>query len=157
MYEIMRKFRLWRIKHKKAIWIGVLLFLLLNVGISFNLADAQGNISVTFDKLPMMLANKVVIREGEQTYETTDFSFVKEITNTTLCATHSGICHGNNDRWIEVYCGPVLVRKMRWEHNHNGILVYEPGPLHWIIGIQDTGIVYPSAELTAKLEALMEK
>ena len=47
------------LKNKKFyILLGVVLLLLLNVGVCFNPFDNGGCISVTFDKLPMMVSTR---------------------------------------------------------------------------------------------------
>ena len=135
----------------------VLVLLFLNVAVRLNPFDNGGCFSVTLDKLPMLLANRAVIRDGENHYEITDFSFVKEITSATMCATNTDLCSHDTDRWIDIYCGNVLIRSMQWEDNHNGIVVYQASPLHWVFpSVEGKGIVYPSEEFIAKLAAILQ-
>lgn len=137
---------------------AVLLLLFLNVSFSSNPFDGGGCFSVAFDKLPMMLADKVVICLGEETtYEVTDIELVREISSATQCATNTDLCYSGYNRWIDIYCGNVLIRRMSWDLEHNGILVYNADIFHWIFPSKDGhGLVYPSAELIAKLEAVIE-
>ncbi len=137
--------------------IVVVVLLFLNVSVRLNPFDGGGCFSVAFDKLPMLLADRAVIRDGENHYEINDFAFVKEITSATMCATNTDLCSHDTDRWIDIYCGNVLIRSMQWEANHNGIIVYQAGPLHWVFpSVEGKGIVYPSEEFIAKLEAVIQ-
>ena len=71
-------------------------------------------------------------------------------------ATNTDLRHPNTERWIELYRGDRLIRRMRWEDNHGGIVVYEADWLHWVFpGDSGEGLVYPSEELLAQLNALI--
>ncbi len=132
---------------------AVCILLLLNVAVRINPFDGGGCISVAFDKLPMMLANRVVLRSGENRYEITDGELVRQITSETRCATNTDLCYGKADRWIDIYCGNVLVRSMMWESEHNAIIVYRADVFHWILPSDEGfGMVDPSYDLIEKLE-----
>lgn len=138
----------------------VLALLLLNVGMHMNPFVSGGCFSFTFDKLPMLLADKAVIRVGDDSYVITDSRLVNDITSETICATHTDLCCSKTDRWIDIYCGDTLIRSMRWEDGHDGIVVYnvynDSGILHWIFPTDGgDGIVYPSEELISHLKEII--
>lgn len=135
----------------------VCLLLLINVDVCLNTRDGGGCISVTFDKLPMMIADRAVIRVGEKGYEITDDELIRQITSETRVATNTDLCNHNTERWIDIYCGDTLIRSMMWEDYHDGIIVYHTGIFHWVIPSDSgLGIVYPSEELLQKLEEIIE-
>ena len=138
----------------------VLVLLFLNVGIRMNPFVSGGCFSFTFDKLPMLLANKAVIRVGDDSYVITDSRLVNEITSETICATHTDLSYPKTDRWIDIYCGNKLIRSMRWDDLHDGIIVYnvhdDSGMLHWLFpSYGGDGIVYPSEELISQLNEII--
>ncbi|MDD6200516.1 MAG: hypothetical protein PUB93_04525 [Firmicutes bacterium] len=147
------------IRIKKGLFVflvALLILLFLNVSLRINPFDGGGCISIAFDKFPMLIANRAVICYGDVRYEITDIGLVREITSETRCATNTDLRHPNTDRWIEIYCGDTLIRRMRWEDNHDGIIVYNAGVLHWIFPSNDgEGLVYPSEELLARLNTLI--
>jgi hypothetical protein len=150
-------------KRKVKRWVSlsvalcIVLLLQINVGVSCNPFDGGGCISVTFDKLPMMLADRAVIRVGEKHYEMTDLDFVRQITAETRCATNTDLCHNKTDRWIDIYWGETLVRSMMWETEHDSIIVYDAGILHWVFPSDEgLGIVDPSDDLLQKLKQVIE-
>ncbi len=137
-----------------AAFLGLCLAVGLFVGIRIAPYEC---ITVVFDKYQMKNADRVLIRQGNQCFEVTDRDLVDEITDATLYAERWGqCCDEKTDRWIEVYCGDNLVRRMRWEANHDSVLVYEPDAGHWILGTQESGQVYPSAELLEKLDTVIQ-
>lgn len=135
----------------------LLLFLLIaNVAVSFNPFDNGGCISVALDKPLMMKADRIIIRVGERQYEITDHDIIRKIIAETKVATNTDLRYPSTDRWIDVYCGNILVRSMMWEDNHNQIIVYNNDRLHWIFPSDDgEGIVHPSSELIAVLEEII--
>lgn len=145
------------LKSKKFYIILGIILILLNVGVCFNPFDGGGCISVTFDKLPMMLANRAVLCVGEERYEINDLSLVHELAKQTCVATNTDLCcKQNSNRYIEIYCGNNLVRRMQWEENHDGFIVYKTGPFHWVLFSHDgNGLAYPSEELLAKLNEVI--
>lgn len=134
--------------------VVLVLLLLLNVSVRFNPKDNGGCISVALDKLPMMLANRAVLTVGEERYEISDPSLVHQIALQTVCATNTGLCRGNTDRWIELYWGSIPVRKMQWEDFHDQVVVYYDDGLHWIAGPGETSLANLSDEVKEKLKAL---
>lgn len=138
--------------------MGICIVLLLNVAVHFNPFDSGECISVAFDKLPMMLANRAVIRWGEKQYEITDGELVRRITSEARCATDTDLCYGKADRWIDIYCGDVLVRSMMWETEHDTIIVYRTDLFHWILpSAEGLGMVDPSCDLIEALESIMSQ
>lgn len=136
----------------------VLLLLLLSahVAVSINPFDSGGCVSVAFDKSLMMKADKVLIRDGEKQYEITDPEVIRKIVSETKVATNTDLCAANTDRWIDVYCGDDLVRSMRWEKDHDSIIVYNKDSRHWIFpSMEGKGIIDPSNELLEALNAIV--
>ena len=150
-----------RYKRRRAIiWIIVLVLLVLNVnlGIYPNGAEnsAQGCISVSFDKAPLLLANRIVVRQGYTSYEITDRALIWDLVTESRVPTNAGLRHMQTDRWIEIYCGELLVRNIRWSTGLDGdvFVVYKADWLHWIFpGDLTEGQVFPPADLVARLEA----
>jgi len=150
-----------RIISKKTviILVFILTFIILSffcVSISINPFDNGGCFSVTFDKFPMLIADRVVIRVGDKKFEITDNEMVCEVTSATICATNTDLRYPKTNRWIDIYCGNILIRSMRWEDNHNGIIVYHADIFHWVFpSINGDGLVYPSIDLIEKLEEVI--
>lgn len=150
-----------RYKRRRAvIWIIVLVLLVLNVnlGIYPNGAkySGQGCISVSFDKAPLLLADRIVICQGDSRHEITDRGLIWDVVTESRIPTNAGLRHMQTDRWIEIYCGDLLVRKMRWATALGGdvFVVYEADSLHWIFPEDlSEGQVFPSADLVARLKS----
>lgn len=153
-------------KKKRFVWfiviIAVTLLLVLNVDVRVKLNGSGAGIFVTLDKLPMLLADRVVISTDDGRWEITDITLIRQITRETSCATEAYVCcFEEGDRWIEVYCGNTMVRRMRCEENGKGIMVYDAGPLHWIIPFtgdaKPVGLVYLSEEAYGQLNNLVQE
>lgn len=150
-----------RYKRRRAvIWIIVLFLLVLNVnlGIYPNGAkySGQGCISVSFDKVPLLLADRIVVRQGDARYEITDRKLIWDVVTESRIPTNAGLRHMQTDRWIEIYCGDLLVRNIRWATALDGdvFVVYKADSLHWILPEDlSEGQVFPPADLIARLEA----
>lgn len=128
----------------------------VSAAVSMNPSDNGGCFSVAFDKAAMRSADRAVICVNEERYEISDPALVREIADQTLAATNTDLRHPNTERWIELYRGDRLIRRMRWEDNHGGIVVYEADWLHWVFPSDSgEGLVYPSEELLAQLNALI--
>lgn len=148
--------------HKKwitfSVAMGISILLLLNVAVHFNPFDSGECISVALDKLPMMLANRAVLRWGEKRYEITDSELVRQLASETRCATNTDLCYGKADRWIDLYCGKVLVRSMMWETEHNAIIVYQTDLFHWVLpSAEGLGMVDPSCDLLEALDHVVSQ
>ena len=141
-----------------SIAVVVIGLLFMNVAVSATPNLGGGCISVTFDKFLMQLVDRAVLRDGNDSYEITDADLIEQIKSETLCATKTDLCHSETtDRWIELYIGDMLVRQMRWEDEHDQIIVYQADLFHWIIySLDGDGMVQPSADLTAKLYEILE-
>ena len=138
------------------IWILVVVFLVFNVGVHFNLKNGQDCLSIVFDKLPMLLANRAVLVCGTNRYDISDTDLVGDIVQETMIATRSGLRYMTQDRWIEIYCGPILIRRIEWVGGLDEMfIVYQPDLIHWVIPMAE-GMVFPSEELLARLNALMD-
>ena len=148
-----------RYKRRRAIiWIIVLVLLVLNVNLGIypdpDLGD--GCISVSFDKLPLLLADRIVVRHGSTSYEITDRALIWDVVTESRIPTNTNRRHTNDNRWIDIYCGDFLVRSIRWASNVDGdvFVVYEPDLFHWLFPWDlGDGQITPSAELIARLEA----
>ena len=147
-------------RRRAIIWIIVLVLLVLNVNLGFYPNGAkysgQGCISVSFDKMLLLLADRIVVRQGNALYEITDRKLIWDVVTESRLPTNAGLRYMQTDRWIEIYCGDLLVRKMRWATALDGdvFVVYEADSLHWIFPEDlSEGQVFPSADLVARLEA----
>ena len=142
------------------IWVTVLFLLVLNVGASVNLNAKEGGscISITFDKLPMLLVNKAVLYVDGEQYDISDNKLVREIAYESIVATNTDICiHGAEKRWIELYVGDVLIRRIGWTE-HDDFLIYEASLIYWIpFSIDGDGLVSPPDELINRLESIIDK
>lgn len=136
--------------------VMLLLPLTPNVAISINPFDSGGCISVALDKSLLMKADKIIIRVDERQYEITDNDMIRKIVSETKVATNTDLRYPNTDRWIDVYCGNILVRSMRWTDNIDTIIVYKSDRFHWIFpSAEGHGIVWPSEDLIAMLNAVL--
>lgn len=136
-----------------AVSIGLLV---TNMSVRINPFEGGGCVSVSFDKFLMFLADRAVIRYGEFSCEITDAELIDQISSETRCATHTDLRYPQTDRWIELYIGNTMIRKMRWENNHNGIIVYNADVYHWIFpSMSGEGIIYPSEELIEMLNTTL--
>lgn len=140
-------------------WSVILLAVIIlwsSIGIGCNLNDDDGCFSITFDKFFMNTANRIVLRVGDKSYESTDTELVRKVTSETLLATNTHLCPGvGTHGWIDIYWGPIRVRSMCW--TSEGIVVYEAGVLHWIFTGEDgIGLIHPSGELSRMLTDLMQ-
>jgi hypothetical protein len=114
----------------------LIVYPLLNVGFHFNLFDSGGCIAIVYDKAAMRAADKVVLCVGEDRYDITDAALVSWITEEAMAATHTHLrFHEHTDRWIEIYRGETLVRRMRWAEcaDPTGVFVYQEDEKHPII------------------------
>ncbi len=137
------------------ICLGLLLvLLLLNVSVEMNLRGNGGCVSVAFDKLPMLLADKVVLRIGEYSYTIDDISVVRQIVSETKVATCTDLRFWEqNAFWIDIYCGDILIRSMKCKSDFTQVIVYEKDALHWIFPtFEGEGMVFLSEELIATLQ-----
>ena len=145
-----------RYKRRRAIiWIIILALLVLNVNLGISDLDSDhGCISVSFDKVPLLLADRIVVCRGDERYEITDRALVWEVATVSRVPVH--ISHYSDTVcWLEVYCGDFLVRRIRWADGCLGevFIVYEQDIGHWIFPNGENGaMVYPSQELLAKLK-----
>ena len=144
---------------KRIVWVLVLILLFLNIGVSVNLnaKEAGGCISVTFDKLPMLLVNKAVLYVDGEQYNISDSKLVREIARESIVATNTDLCvHGAEIRWIDLYVGDVLIRRVGWT-DHDDFLVYEASLIHWIpFSAGGDGLASPPKELISSLESLID-
>lgn len=139
------------------IWVTVLFMLILNVGISVNLRDSGGCISVTFDKFPMLLVNKAVLCVDGKQYDISDSKLVRQIANESIVATNTDLCIHSKERWIDLYLGNLLVRRIYWEPEHDMFIVYKESLIHWIFfSFEGDGLVFPSDELIQSLESIID-
>lgn len=133
------------------------LILVPNVGIANGLEDAGGCVSVSFDKRDMMTADKLVIQINGEQYTTTDTDFIRAFAQETLAGTHSDYCCAKTeyDKWIEIYKGDRLIRRMRWIQNHDAI-AYEADATHWVLSGEE-GHSFLSDDVRRKLYEMIGK
>ncbi len=134
----------------------LLVLLIANAAISINPFDNGGCISVALDRSLLAKADRVIIRIGENQYETIDPDVIRQIVSETKVATNTDLRYPKTDRWIDVYCGSSLIRSMRWADNHDTIVVYNADTLHWVFpSMEGHGIIHPSEELIEILNAII--
>lgn len=144
-----------RIKHiiKKVIFWGVIVYFVLNVAVGNKVTICGGCVSIAFDKWDMMWVDKMIVYVDGETYEITDTDLVREMARVTAVAEYYEGCQAieserrsnNYTRWIELYVGERMVRRMPWLKNHDWIQVYEADAAHWIF-FGNTGVGYVSEE-----------
>lgn len=135
---------------------------LFNIAIRCNPFDSGGCIAIVYDKAAMRAADKVVLCVGENRYDITDVFLVHRITEATMVATHTCLHYNSRtDRWIEIYHGETLVRRMQWAEcaDETGVFVYKEDSSHQIYrgyeeGPED-GMIFPSKALVEKLNAII--
>lgn len=135
---------------------------LFNIAIHFNLFDSGGCIAIVYDKAAMRAADKVVLCVGENRYDIADVALVNRITEETMVATHTRLRYASStDRWIEIYHGETLVRRMQWATcvDETGVFVYKEDSTHPIYSVNPTGpedgMIFPSKKLVEKLNAII--
>ena len=139
-----------------------LAYLIKNVAICFNPFDAGGCIAIVYDKAAMRAADRVVLCVGEDRYEITDADFVDDITDELMVASRSGLRFAEIDRWIEIYDGDTLVRRILWAEctDAKGVFIYYEDKLHPVyqdehLEYTEDGQIIPSDELVEKLNAII--
>ena len=141
---------------KRIVWIFALLMVLLNVGACINLNDTGGCISITFDKLPMLLVDRAVLGINEKEYVISDIKFARKIAQESIVASNTDLCIHDRDRWIDLYVGDVRVRRIYWEEEHDSFLVYEADGVHWVLfSAGGEGFIFPSDDLIDTLESII--
>ena len=142
---------------KRIVWLVVLVLLFLNIGVGINPFDNYGCISITFDKLPMLLVNKAVLYVDGEQYTVSDSKLVREIARESIVATNTDTCvHGAEIRWIDLYVGNALIRRVGWT-DHDDFLVYEASLIHWIpFSAGGDGLASPPKELINSLKSLID-
>ncbi len=132
-----------------------------NIGIRCTLFDSGGCIAIVYDKAAMRAADKVVLCVGEDRYDITNVFLVHWITEETMVATHTGLRYYSHiDRWIEIYRGETLVRRMQWADclYETGVFVYQEDSTHPIYSGNvdpEDGMIFPSKLLVEKLNAII--
>lgn len=125
---------------KKMIIIGLVslcLILLIAlspcVSISGEPGMAGGAVCISFDRLDMLRADKIIIGYRGETYTVTDPAFVHAFSQETLTGTYSAYCCSKqDDGWVEIYRGNRLLRRMRYIANHEAF-AYEADATHWVL------------------------
>ena len=146
-----------------AISVYPLAYLIKNVAICFNPFDAGGCVAIVYDKAAMRAADRGVLCVGEDRYEITDADFVDDITDELMVASRSGLRFAEIDRWIEIYDGDTLVRRILWAEctDAKGVFIYYEDKLHPVyqdehLEYTEDGQIIPSDELVEKLNAIIE-
>ncbi len=134
---------------------------MFNIGIRCNPFDSGGCIAIVYDKAAMRAADKVVLCVGEDRYEITNLFWVHWITEETMVATHTCLRYSpTTDRWIEIYRGDTLVRRMQWATcvDETGVFVYQEDSTHQIYSGYtgpEEGMIFTSKILAEKLNAII--
>ena len=148
--------------------VGVLaVYPLTKVAVCFNPFDAGGCIAVVYDKAAMRAADRVVLCDGEDRYEITDNNatdaiMIDWITDDLLVASHTALRHVKTDRWLEIYSGDTLVRRMNWAScaDEAGVFIYEEDSVHQVYHAypsdgSDYGMIFPSESLVTWLNNVL--
>ncbi len=129
--------------------ILLVVFLAVNVGFWCN----EDCISVAFDKAAMKKVDRAAVIVDGTEYPITDPWLIRQLADQTVVSTHTLLCNSQEGRWIELYDGDKLVRRMNWEQAHDGVIVYASDQTHWIFGEAEYGQTYLTQEV---LDALYE-
>lgn len=136
---------------------------LSNIAIRCTLwANSGGCIAIVHDKAAMRAADKVVLCVGESRYDITNVFLVHWITEETMAATRTGLRYNSHtDRWIEIYHGETLVRRMQWAEcfYETGVFVYQEDSTHQIYSGYtgpEEGMIFTSKILAEKLNAIID-
>ena len=142
--------------------VALFAYRMCNIAIRCTLwANSGGCIAIVYDKAAMRAADKVVLCVGENRYDITNVFLVHWITEETMAATRTGLrYHSHTDRWIEIYHGETLVRRMQWAEcvDETGVFIYQEDSHHPIYsGYVDPedGMIFPSKLLVEKLNAII--
>ena len=128
---------------------------LLCVGISGEPLDAGGSVCISFDKLDMLRADKLIFGFNGKTYTITDPDFIKAFCKETLAGTHQSYCCSDLDEgWMEIYRGERLVRRMRYIGNHDAF-AYEADITHWVFFGKE-GHVFLTREIWEELREIIK-
>ena len=145
------------------ICVIAVVLLTANIGFCFNPFDSGGCIAIVYDRAAMRAADRVVLCDGEDRYEITDNNatdaiMIDWITDDLLVASHTALRHAKTDRWIEIYSGDTLVRRMNWAScaDETGVFIYEEDVSHQIYHAYpsngtDYGMIFPSEALAVWL------
>ena len=133
------------------------------IGFCFNPFDSGGCIAIVYDRAAMRAADRVVLCDGEDRYEITDNNatdaiMIDWITDDLLVASHTALRHVKTDRWLEIYSGDTLVRRMNWAScaDEAGVFIYEEDSVHQVYHAypsdgSDYGMIFPSEALAVWL------
>lgn len=143
--------------------VALFAYRMFNIAIRCTLFDSGGCIAIVYDKAAMRAADKVVLCVGEDRYEIANAFWVHWITEETMVATHTRLRYSpTTDRWIEIYRGETLVRRIQWATcvDETGVFVYKEDSTHPIYSVDPTGpedgMIFPSKLLVEKLNAIIE-
>ena len=129
------------------------------VGVSILGAFSQsgGCVSVVFDKHTVMGADKIVVREGETVITITDKALVREIAAEFVVANRTDLCGHHADKWLEIYNGEKLVRRIHWNDHEELVEVYEADDAHWVWpSDSQIGQIYLSRKFVDRLDEILK-
>ena len=138
--------------------IIVLFFVSQFVAVHNGLFSSAGGscIAVVFDKAAVMGADKIVYQAGEKEITITDRETVKKIASQFVVANRAGLCNSQDDRYMFIYNGDMLVRSLRWRCCEEIVDIYEEDATHWLLPAEcHTGQVELSREFLAYLDDLL--
>lgn len=139
--------------------IAVVLIVSQFVAVHIGLFDSGGGscISVVFDKLSVVTADRIVYRVGDQEVTITDPGTVRFIAKHFVVANKAGLCNTQDNRWMYIYNGDQLVRSMRWRCCEEMVDIYQVDSTHWLLPTEcKTGQVELSREFLDYLDSLMQ-
>ena len=151
-----KKYRIW-------IVIGCVIVAVLVasqfVGVHIGIFDSGGGscISVAFDKMSVLTADKIVYRVGEKEITITDPETVRYIADHFVVANKGGLCPSLDNKWMYIYNSDRLVRSMRWRCCEEIVDIYEEDALHWLFPPEcSVGQVELSKDFLVYLDSLLK-
>ena len=153
------------VENKRRVWIviGCIIVIILIasqfVGVHIGIFDSGGGscISVAFDKMSVITADKIVYRVGDQEITITDPATVRYIADHFVVANKGGLCPSQDNKWMYIYNGDRLVRSMRWRCCEEIVDVYKPDALHWVFPSEaGIGQVELSKDFLVYLDSLIQ-
>ena len=152
---------------KKRILVGLSLLTVIALAVWSSLCvavrctsftEAGGCTAVVFDKHKVRQADRIVLREGEKVVTITDPETVRQLASSFVVANRNALCGYYMDRWMEIYRGDTLVRRIHWNDHDELVTVYTPDATHWVfLPRNDVGQIYLSEETVQTILSLLSE
>lgn len=114
--------------------IGLIVVASLCVSVAGEPWMAGGCVSVSWDKVAMRQADRILFHIDGETYTITDPVLVQSVAEETLAGTYTDYCCAHLDAgWMEIYRGDHLLRRMRYVGGSHDTFAYEADWGHWVL------------------------